>query len=213
MFLCIFRTVSFAIIRNTREKSDPWFQPCACNPQRLQNCNSQSAPAHPSPAIQHFAIYCIHKILTNRTLWLHDSDQTETLSVFDLFFINFGWQFYILIYHLYTINMMNKSLHTETDNTQISFEYIRQQSVNWSGYNRCCIMSVSPNQSGYTDLFFYSIGEKQASAYIQCTKEAASMKQPTPVVHCIFTETDLPSLLEQSFRLYLHRILSSTSQS
>ncbi len=37
------------------------------------------------------------------------------------------------------------------------------------------------------------------------------MKQTTPVVHCVFTEAekDLPTLLEESFRLYLRRILAN----
>ena len=36
------------------------------------------------------------------------------------------------------------------------------------------------------------------------------MKKDTPVVHCVFTEAEknLPELLEESFRLYLRRILA-----
>ncbi len=35
------------------------------------------------------------------------------------------------------------------------------------------------------------------------------MTKNTPVVHCVFTDTEknLQELLEESFRLYLHRIL------
>lgn len=37
------------------------------------------------------------------------------------------------------------------------------------------------------------------------------MKKNTPVVHCVFTEADknLSELLEESFRLYLRRILAN----
>ena len=36
------------------------------------------------------------------------------------------------------------------------------------------------------------------------------MPRSKPIVHCVFTknEKNLPELLEESFRLYLHRILA-----
>ena len=40
------------------------------------------------------------------------------------------------------------------------------------------------------------------------------MKQTLPVVHCIYTEAEksLEELLEESFRLYLVRILATTEK-
>lgn len=41
------------------------------------------------------------------------------------------------------------------------------------------------------------------------------MKQTVPTVHCVYTEAEksLPQLLEESFRLYLIRILAASGQS
>ncbi len=41
------------------------------------------------------------------------------------------------------------------------------------------------------------------------------MKKKEPVVHCVFTrtETELPTLLVESFRLYLRRILTLETES
>ncbi|WP_418587569.1 hypothetical protein [Gemmiger sp.] len=41
------------------------------------------------------------------------------------------------------------------------------------------------------------------------------MKQTLPVVHCIYTEAEksLAELLEESFRLYLVRILATSEES
>ncbi len=40
------------------------------------------------------------------------------------------------------------------------------------------------------------------------------MKQTLPVVHCIYTETEksLAELLEESFRLYLFRIIATSEE-
>ena len=50
--------------------------------------------------------------------------------------------------------------------------------------------------------------------YIRRTKEVERMKQTLPVVHCIYTEAEksLAELLEESFRLYLVRILATSEE-
>ena len=47
--------------------------------------------------------------------------------------------------------------------------------------------------------------------YIPLTKEVGPMRQNLPVVHCVYTdgEKSLTELLEESFRLYLVRILAA----
>ena len=52
--------------------------------------------------------------------------------------------------------------------------------------------------SGFTHILFYIV------------KEDDTMPKNAPVVRCVFesAERTLPELLEESFRLYLHRILA-----
>ena len=51
--------------------------------------------------------------------------------------------------------------------------------------------------------------------YIRLTKEVGPMRQDLPVVHCVYTdgEKSLAELLEESFRLYLVRILATPETS
>lgn len=59
--------------------------------------------------------------------------------------------------------------------------------------------------------FSTSVWSMKAAAW---AKEVERMKQTLPVVHCIYTEAEksLAELLEESFRLYLVRILATSEE-
>lgn len=70
------------------------------------------------------------------------------------------------------------------------------------------------NAVSLTDTAFQAYqSDRQESPphYIPLTKEVGPMRQNLPVVHCVYTdgEKSLTELLEESFRLYLVRILAA----
>ena len=57
--------------------------------------------------------------------------------------------------------------------------------------------------------------QESHSHYIGLTKEVGPMRQDLPVVRCVYTEREkrLAELMEESFRLYLVRILAMAETS
>jgi len=56
--------------------------------------------------------------------------------------------------------------------------------------------------------------QKKLYDSIVYSKEVERMKQHSPVIHCIYADIDqnIPELIEESFRLYLVRILAETDK-
>ena len=72
------------------------------------------------------------------------------------------------------------------------------QTTGWAGGHDYAFFNGQAMIGGFSHILFYIV------------KEDDTMPKNTPVVRCVFesAERALPELLEESFRLYLHRILA-----